>query len=280
MAFGVLGALPGNAIMVDDPACVAVSYPTFWRDLAQAVGPELVVGTTSRPGEAIPAPVPFVIAIDGPAASGKSSTAQWVAQELDVRHVDSGAFYRAVTFLALESGSAPETWTADGVLAAAHRIAWRLTSRSVLPLVDGREQDEALRGSAVTRQVSRVAAMSPVRDWVNAQVRAAGAAVDVVVDGRDIGTAVFPDAQLKVFLIADTSERARRRLIQRLGRRPTDDEVAEEAEALVARDAQDATQSAPAADAITIDTTTVTQAEQVERIVALARATRERLRPG
>lgn len=280
MAFGVLGALPGNAIMVDDPACVAVSYPTFWRDLAQAVGPEVPVAPAGRLGDAVPARVPFVIAIDGPAASGKSSTAQWVAQELDVRHVDSGAFYRAITFLALESGCAPDAWTTDGVLAAAHRITWRLTARSVLPLVDGQEQDEALRGSAVTRQVSRVAAMGPVREWVNAQVRAAGAAVDVVVDGRDIGTTVFPKAQLKVFLIADTSERARRRLIQRLGRRPTDDEVAEEVEALVARDAQDATQSAPAPDAITIDTTTVTQDEQVERIVALARATRERLLSG
>jgi cytidylate kinase len=120
--------------------------------------------------------------------------------------------------------------------------------------------------------------MPEVRAWVNEQVRSAGAAVDVVVDGRDIGTAVFPDAPLKVFLIADTWERARRRLIQRLNRRPTDAEIAEEAEALVARDAQDATQSAPARDAITIDTTTVTQAEQVERIVALARATRDRLR--
>jgi cytidylate kinase len=219
-----------------------------------------------------------VIAIDGPAASGKSSTAQWVAKTLDVRHVDSGAFYRALAFLAVESGEPPEHWTAESMLGRASRISWRLTERSVLPLVDGRDQDESLRGSAVTKTVSRVAAMPAVREWVNGQVRAAGAAVDVVVDGRDIGTAVFPAAQLKVFLVADTWERARRRLVQRLGRRPTDAEIAEEAEALVARDAQDATQSAPARDAITIDTTTVTQAEQVERIVALARAARERLR--
>lgn len=270
MAFGVLGALPGNHITIDDPGCVAVSYPTFWRDLAQ------VTGGTGVSVERAPEP-PLVIAIDGPAASGKSSTAQWVAQRLDVRHVDSGAFYRAITYLAVESGEVPESWTADGVLSRAPRITWRLTDRSVLPLVDGQDQDEALRGQAVTRQVSRVAAMPAVREWVNSQVRSAGAAVDVVVDGRDIGTAVFPGAQLKVFLIADTWERARRRLVQRLGRRPTDGEIAEEAEALVARDAQDATQSVPARDAITIDTTTVTQEEQVERIVALAKATRGRL---
>jgi 3-phosphoshikimate 1-carboxyvinyltransferase len=272
MAFGILGALPGNHITIDDPGCVAVSYPTFWRDLSQATG------QGAAPAIANGTPKPLVIAIDGPAASGKSSTAQWVAQTLDVRHVDSGAFYRAITFLAVQSGAAPEAWTAADLLAHAPRISWRLTERSVLPLVDGQDQDEALRGSVVTRNVSRVAAMPAVRAWVNRQVRSAGSAVDVVVDGRDIGTAVFPDAQLKVFLIADTWERARRRLVQRLGRRPTDAEIAEEAEALVARDAQDATQSAPARDAITIDTTTVTQVEQVERIVALARATRDRLR--
>jgi len=291
MAFGILGALPGNSITIDDPGCVSVSYPTFWRDLAQVTST-----STSSPSvakepavEENPLVTPkaegkpqahsrrLVIAIDGPAASGKSSTAQWVAQQLDVRHVDSGAFYRAATWLALQSGVEPEQWTPELVLSGTSRITWRLTQRSVLPLIDGQEQDMALRDTPVTRQVSRVASMAPVRAWVNSQVREAGAAVDVVVDGRDIGTAVFPDAALKVFLIADTWERARRRLIQRLGRRPNDSEIAEETEALVARDAQDATQSAPARDAVTIDTTSVTQVEQVERIVALARATRERL---
>ncbi len=259
MAFGVLGALPGNSIIIDDPACVAVSYPGFWSDLARVVAP------------------PLVIAIDGPAASGKSSTAQWVAQLLGVRHVDSGAFYRAITWLGLQSGVDPADWTPSQMLALAERVAWRLTERSVLPVVDQEDVDEALRDSPVTRQVSRVAQMGPVRDWVNNMVRGAAAATDVVVDGRDIGTAVFPDAPLKVFLIADPWERARRRLIQRLGRRPVDGEIAAETEALVLRDAQDATQSAPARDAITIDTTTLTQEEQVERIVALARAARTRL---
>jgi 3-phosphoshikimate 1-carboxyvinyltransferase len=276
MAFGILGAIPGNRITIDDPGCVSVSYPTFWRDLAQVIGP---ASPRSEAGAAVTsAPKPLVIAIDGPAASGKSSTAQWVAQLLNVHHVDSGAFYRAITLLALRTGIAPEQWTPDTVLAQAHRITWRLTERSVLPLVDGTVQDEAMRDAPVTRQVSRVAQMAAVRQWVNDQVRAAGAATDVVVDGRDIGTAVFPTAALKVFLIADPWERARRRLIQRLGHRPDDAEIAEETEALVARDALDAAQSAPARDAITIDTTTVTQQEQVERIVALAKATRDRLR--
>ncbi|MCA0376337.1 MAG: 3-phosphoshikimate 1-carboxyvinyltransferase [Gemmatimonadetes bacterium] len=277
MAFGVLGALPGNHITIDDPGCVAVSYPTFWRDLARVIGPASDANTAATASSPT-ASSPLVIAIDGPAASGKSSTAQWVAERLDVRHVDSGAFYRAVTWLALATGVAPVDWTPALLLSLTSRIAWRLTTRSVLPLIDGLPQDEALRDTPVTRQVSLVARMPEVRRWVNGVVREAGAAVDVVVDGRDIGTAVFPQAALKVFLIADTWERARRRLIQRLSRRPTDPEIAEEVEALVARDAQDATQSAPARDAITIDTTSVTQEEQVERIVALAEATRERLR--
>ncbi len=276
MAFGILAAIPGNHITIDDPGCVAVSYPTFWRDLAQATGSAThpTAGAIINMSE----PTPLVIAIDGPAASGKSSTAQWVAQRLSVHHVDSGAFYRAITLLALASGVPPEQWAPEALLAEAHRITWRLTERSVLPLVDGQVHDDAMRDAPVTRQVSRVAQMAPVRQWVNEQVRSAGAATDVVVDGRDIGTAVFPDAALKVFLIADPWERARRRLIQRLGRRPNDAEIAEETEALVARDALDAAQSAPARDAITIDTTTVTQEEQVERIVALAKATRDRLR--
>ena len=114
--------------------------------------------------------------------------------------------------------------------------------------------------------------MGPCRDWVNAQVRQAARDHAVVVDGRDIGTVVFPDAPLKIFLVADSWERATRRLVQRLGRRPTEAEVAEETERLVKRDAADATQTVQARDAILLDTTHLTQAEQVERIVALARA--------
>jgi cytidylate kinase len=111
-----------------------------------------------------------------------------------------------------------------------------------------------------------------VRAWVNERVRETAVEHDVVVDGRDIGTVVFPDAPLKVFLVADPWERARRRLQQRLERRPTDDEIAEETERLVLRDSKDATQTVQAKDAVLIDTTFLTQAEQVDRIAALARA--------
>ena len=115
-----------------------------------------------------------------------------------------------------------------------------------------------------------------MRAWVNDQVRRTAASFDIVVDGRDMGTAVFPNAQLKVFLVADPWERARRRLLQQLGRSPTDDEIAEETDRLVRRDAGDATQTVQAIDAVLIDTTYLTQEEQVERIVALARAVSHR----
>jgi cytidylate kinase len=221
-------------------------------------------------------PSTVVIAIDGPAASGKSSTAQWVARRLAYHHVDSGALYRAATAAQLSLGTPPEHWTEDDVCRAAGRVTFVAQNGAFVPLIDGVPAEEQLRGPDVTRHVSRVARMQRVRDWVNSQVRAAAASRDVVVDGRDIGTVVFPEANLKVFLVADPWERARRRLVQRLGRGPTDAEIAEETDAIVQRDAKDATQTVQATDAVLIDTTYLTQAEQVERIVALARAVTQR----
>lgn len=213
-----------------------------------------------------------VVAIDGPAASGKSSTAQWVAQRLGFRHVDSGALYRAVTATMLRRGGDAEGWTEAGALAEAASVTLRPTGTSFTPLVAGASVEDEIRGTEVTRHVSRVAQMPGVRAWVNDRVREAARANDIVVDGRDMGTAVFPDADLKVFLVADPWERARRRLVQRLQRQPTEEETAEETERLVKRDAMDATQTVQARDAVLIDTTYLTQEEQVERIAALARA--------
>ncbi|MEP6495615.1 MAG: (d)CMP kinase [bacterium] len=217
-----------------------------------------------------------VIAVDGPAASGKSSTAQWVARRLTYFHVDSGALYRAATAAQLDRGTDPETWDETQVLDAAKRVTFAPSRGTFVPLIDGVEVEETLRGAEVTRSVSRVAQMPRVRDWVNAQVRRTAEFQNVVVDGRDIGTVVFPDADLKIFLIADPWERARRRLIQRLRRQPSDPEIAEETDLLVHRDAKDATQTVQAADAVLIDTTTLIQEDQVERIVALANAVTHR----
>ncbi len=242
--------------------------------------------STQSPGAPAGAPAPrpglpprCIVAIDGPAASGKSSTAQWVAEKLGFRHVDSGALYRAATLAALrESEGDPSAgdWTEDEVLRVAAGVTLRPAATTFTPFLGGVSIDDEVRGTEVTRHVSWVAQMPRVRTWVNAVVRRTAQDYDVVVDGRDIGTAVFPDADLKVFLVADPWERARRRLLQRLGRGPTDEEIAEETDRLVQRDAKDATQTVQAKDAVLIDTTYLTQEEQVERIVALARAVTHR----
>ncbi|HET7630822.1 MAG TPA: (d)CMP kinase [Gemmatimonadaceae bacterium] len=216
----------------------------------------------------------LVIAIDGPAASGKSSTAHAVAERLNLQHVDSGSLYRALTAVALAAAvpPVPDSWPEAELLAQVSRVGLRNEGRECAPTIDGAPAGDAIRSAEVTRRVSAVAAVPAVRAWVNDQVRRMAEVQDLVVDGRDIGTAVFPDAALKVFLVADPRERARRRLVQRLGRTPAEAEIAQEAERLVERDARDATQTVPARDAVVMDTTHLTQAEQVDRIVALARA--------
>ena len=209
-----------------------------------------------------------VIAIDGPAASGKSSTAQMVAEKLEYLHIDSGSLYRAATAAMLRLAADATSWTEKSVLDAARGVELRAARTSFYPLIDGHAMEEEIRGSDVTRNVSRVAQMPRVREWVNAKVREAANSRNVVVDGRDMGTVVFPDADLKIFLVADSRERAARRLRQRgtpTSQKLLDDETIRINE----RDARDARQTVPASDAVIIDTTTLTQLEQVEQIVNL-----------
>ena len=224
-----------------------------------------------------------VIAIDGPAASGKSSTAAAVARGLGWAHLDSGALYRAVTLAVLDNlrdaGSGMrDAWPAQQVVALAEDLPVRLVlvGDAFRPTVAGVDVEETIRSERVTRHVSAIAAIREVRNWVNVQQREAVAGVPrgVVVDGRDIGTVVFPDAPVKVFLTASPEERARRRLAQR-GSRINPAELAREAQALAARDHADSTRPvAPlraAADAVRLDTTDLSLDEQADRVVALAR---------
>jgi cytidylate kinase len=146
----------------------------------------------------------------------------------------------------------------------------RAARTSFYPVLDGRAIEEEIRGPNVTDNVSRVAQMRRVRQWVDDKVRAAAESRDVVVDGRDIGTVVFPNADLKVFLVADSRERAARRLRQR-GTPTSQQMLDDETIRITERDARDAGQTVPAADAVVIDTTGLTQQEQVEQIVTLAK---------
>jgi cytidylate kinase len=148
-------------------------------------------------------------------------------------------------------------------------VELRAARTSFYPALDGHSIEDEIRGAEVTRHVSRVAQMQRVREWVNATVRAAAAEKNVVVDGRDMGTVVFPDADLKIFLTADSRERAARRLRQR-GTPTSEQMIVDETVRINERDARDARQTVPAPDAVVIDTTSLTQPEQVERIVTLS----------
>jgi len=213
-----------------------------------------------------------MIAIDGPAASGKSSTAAAVARHLGLLHVDSGSLYRALTWLALRDGlTEPEAICAAADSAG---LALRRAGDALAIRAGDQEIEAEIRSSAVTGAVSWVAAMPRVREWVNRRLReAVEAEGGGVMDGRDIGTVVFPDAVLKVFLTATPEARARRRLLQE-GREPAEEAVALEAGQLAERDRLDAGREvAPlrrAPDALLLDTTTLDFATQVRQIVAWA----------
>jgi cytidylate kinase len=219
----------------------------------------------------------IIVAIDGPAASGKSSTARAVASDLNYRHLDSGAFYRALTRAALDAGLTPDQWgnlaiqqVADlGVSAEPASTGYRLRIR-------GQTAAESLRSPEVNALVSTMAAIPAVREWLLATLRETGAAGGLVADGRDIGTVVFPDAELKVFLVCHPAERARRRLLEQGVASPGSPELEQEILRLAARDAADSTRShAPllqAPDAVLLDTTDLSFAQQVQSILDLARS--------
>ena len=220
---------------------------------------------------------PRVIAIDGPAASGKSSTAKAVARVLGWTHLDSGALYRALTLAALDHlGSG--AWLETRIVGLADDLPVRLVlvGTEFRPEVAGVDAGDAIRAARVTARVSELAALPAVRAWVNAQQRQAAKQhpTGVVVDGRDIGTVVFPDAPVKVFLTATPDERVRRRITQR-GEALDPERMAHESRALAARDEADSRREVaplkPARDALILDSTRLSFQEQVDRVVALAR---------
>lgn len=218
----------------------------------------------------------MIVAIDGPAGSGKSSTARAVARKLGFRHLDSGAFYRAITHAAIRRGIDVSEWEQlDAAALNDLDVRVRADPSGFAFFVGDNPVTDELRSPEVNARVSRMAAVPAVRGWLMDQLRAAAHAGDLVADGRDIGTVVFPNADLKVFLIARSETRARRRLAETGIDTPSEVEVRNEVDRLGQRDRLDSERAvAPlrqAEDAVVLDTTDLTFEEQVERIVELVK---------
>jgi cytidylate kinase len=203
----------------------------------------------------------MIVAIDGPAGSGKSTVAQMLAARLEFRYLDTGAMYRALTWLAHTKGVELEDGEALVALALEHPVSFDAAGRVEIA---GHEVSREIREAQIDRLVPMVARHPQVRAVMRERQRALGSTGDAVIEGRDIGTVVAPQAEVKVFLVADESERARRRGADRPG-------VGAETLAtdLRVRDERDAVNTRPAADALVLDTTQLTVDEVVERIAAL-----------
>lgn len=283
MAFAVLAALPGNRIRIADPEVVDVSFPGFWELLgavASCAEGESAGGasagaaakrTERRGGGPMPARGP-IVTIDGPAGSGKSTTARAVARRLGFRHLDSGALYRALTFALLDAGIAPERW-ADLSAEELDRFEIGLKPRDgdYAVVLGSRVLDAELRSPEVTGHVSQLSQLPAVRAWLLSQQREAGAGGRLVADGRDMGTVVFPHADVKIYLTASLEERARRRLRERGVSDPGETELRDEMERIRERDERDRGRALSPLrqpeDAVVIDTTDLSFDTQVDLIV-------------
>jgi len=223
----------------------------------------------------------LIIAIDGPAGSGKSTTARLVAERLHYRHIDTGAMYRAVALAALRTGADPEDGDACGRLAETVRIEFGdAADGGQTVTLDGDDVTRDIRTPEVTLAVSPVSAHPSVRQAMVRQQRALAEQGGAVLEGRDIGTVVLPSAEVKVYLVASTRVRAERRLkdLREQGLEPSVEDV--EAD-IVRRDDYDSSREASplrrAVGSVQIDTSDLTIEGQVDRIVEVTLETSARL---
>ena len=229
----------------------------------------------------------MVIAVDGPAGAGKSTVTARLARELGYTNIETGAMYRALALKAIESDVSVDDEQALLRLAQNSRIELEPTLEGNRVLLNGRDVSQRIRERDVTEAASRVAIHPPVRQWMVARQREMGAAGGVVMEGRDIGTKVFPDADIKIFLDADPTVRGERRFRQQHkdsgGQTAGTNASAVQSQAIIAqlreRDQRDRTRPnsplVPAPDAVVIDATNLSIDEVLDRIreVVASRAT-------
>ena len=223
----------------------------------------------------------MIVAIDGPSGAGKSTVAKAVAKELGFSCLDTGAMYRAIAWQALQNGVVLDDEPALGEIARTYDIAFGHVEGDPVPrrvFIGDTEVTDAIRTAEIDRAVSPVSAAPAVREALLDQQRRIGNAGDYVVEGRDIGTVVFPDAAVKVFLTASDEERAHRRVRQNADRGIGSIDYDEVLADLRRRDAADSSRAtAPlraADDAVRIDSTSHYIEEVIEQICSLAREAR------
>lgn len=216
---------------------------------------------------------PIQIAIDGPAAAGKSTIAKIVAEQLGYVYIDTGAMYRAITLKAIHEGINMASNEEAGELLLRTQIDLEPSENGQLVFLDGVEVTEAIRTQQVTKAVSEMSAHALVRERMVELQRQLAKSRGVVMDGRDIGTDVLPNAALKVFMSATVEERALRRFADNKAR-GIDTPLAELQEEIAARDKMDSEREVSplkqADDAIYIDTTDLTIQQAAQKILALA----------
>jgi cytidylate kinase len=230
-------------------------------------------GKPSTAGHASPGRSGIVIAIDGPAGSGKSTLAALLARKYNYVNIETGAMYRALALKAIDSSVAFDDAARLAALAQQSQIELVPTANGNRVLLDGADVTERLRNQEVTEAASKVSIHPPVREWMVASQRKMGAGGGIVMEGRDIGTKVFPDAEVKIFLDAAPEVRGTRRFLES----PVTEEHAETVLAeLRARDQRDRERAnsplAPAPDAVQIDSTYLTLDQVLARAIQLVDA--------